>query len=88
MDEQRLDDQIEPIYNSSVPIQDVAWKTCRERWMKETSGEKGSGKSVLTARHDYDYDIYIYIYKAGGHLLNITQSDGAVEYTNLITAEG
>ena len=27
MDPQRKDDQLEPIYNSSVPIQDVAWKT-------------------------------------------------------------
>ncbi len=27
MDEQRLDDQLEPIYNGSVPIHDVAWKT-------------------------------------------------------------
>ena len=26
MDEQRQDDQLEPIYNSSVPIQDVALK--------------------------------------------------------------
>ena len=27
MDEQRQDDQLEPIYNSSVPIKDVALKT-------------------------------------------------------------
>ena len=54
MDEQRLDDQPEPINNSSVPIQDVAWKTCRERWTIETGGEKGSGKSVLAAWHDDD----------------------------------
>ena len=27
MDEQRQDDQLEPIYKSSVPIQDVALKT-------------------------------------------------------------
>ena len=27
MDEQRQDDQLEPTYNSSVPIQDVALKT-------------------------------------------------------------
>ena len=30
-DEQALGDQLEPIYNSSVLIQDIAWKTCRER---------------------------------------------------------
>ena len=56
IDEQRQDDQLEPIYNSSVPIQDVALKACRERWMIETGGEKGSGRSVLVARHDDDDD--------------------------------
>ena len=56
MDEQRLDDQLQPIYNSSVPIQNVAWKTYREQWTIETDGEKGSGRSVLAARHDDDDD--------------------------------
>ena len=32
MDKQRQDNNLEPIYNSSVPIQDVAWKTSWERW--------------------------------------------------------
>ena len=32
-----------------------------EQWTIETSGERGSGKAVLAARHD-DGDIYIYIY--------------------------
>ena len=32
-DEQRQDDQLEPIYNSFVPIQNIALKTSRERWM-------------------------------------------------------
>ena len=50
--EQRLDNQLEPIYNSSVPIQDVAWRTCREQWMIEMGGKRGSGRSVLAARHD------------------------------------
>ena len=37
MDEQRLDDKLEPIsYNISVPVQiDVALKNSRERWMIE-----------------------------------------------------
>ena len=48
----------EPIYNNSVPKLDIAWKTCRERWTIEISGEKGLGRSVLVARHG----IYIYIY--------------------------
>ena len=54
MDEQRLDDQIEPIYNSFVPIQDVAWKTSQERWTIETDGERGSGRSKLVAQQDDD----------------------------------
>ena len=56
MDEQMQDDQQEPIFNSSVPIQDIAWKTSRERWMIEMGGERGSGRSVLAARHDDDDD--------------------------------
>ena len=46
MDEQGLGDQLEPIYNSFVLIQEVAWKTCREWWTRETGGKKGSGKSI------------------------------------------
>ena len=38
---------------------DVALNTCQKRWMIGRSDEKGSGISVLVARHD-DY-IYIYI---------------------------
>ena len=56
MDEQRQDDQLEPIYNSSVPILDVAWKTSREHWTIETGSEKGSGRSVLAAWHEDDDD--------------------------------
>ena len=56
MDKQRLDDQLEPIYNSAVPIQDVGRKICWERWTIETGGERGSRKSVLAARHDDDDD--------------------------------
>ncbi len=62
MDEQRQDDQLEPIYNSSVPIQDVALKTYRERWTIETGGERGSGRSVLAVRHDDEDDDDIYTY--------------------------
>ena len=57
MNEKRQDDQQEPIYDSSVQIQDVALKTCRERWTIEMGGERGSGRSVLPARHDEDDDI-------------------------------
>ena len=54
MGEQRQDDQLEPIYNSSVPIQDVALKPYWERWTIEKVGGKGSGKTMLAARHDDD----------------------------------
>ena len=56
MDEQRQDDQLEPTYSSSVPIPDVALKTCWRRWMIGRGGEKGSGISVLMAWHDDDDD--------------------------------
>ena len=54
MDEQRQEDQLEPIYNSSVPIQDVALKTYRELWTIERGGGRRSGKSTLAVRHDDD----------------------------------
>ena len=38
MDEQRQYDQLEPIYSSSVPIQDVALKTCRKQWTRKGQG--------------------------------------------------
>ena len=43
MDEQRLDDQLKPIFNNSVLIQGVAWTTYRERWTIETSAKEGQG---------------------------------------------
>ena len=56
MDEKRLYDQLESIYNRPLPVQDVARKTFRERWTIETGGERGSMRSVLAARHDDDDD--------------------------------
>ena len=56
MDEQKQDDQLEPIYNSSAPIQDVDLKTCRERWTIETGGRRGPVRSELAAWHDDDDD--------------------------------
>ena len=56
MDEQRQDNQLEPTYSSSGPIQDVALKTCWKQLTIEKSGEKGSGISVLMTRHDDDDD--------------------------------
>ena len=57
MDKQKQDDQQEPIFSSSVQIEDVALKTCRKQWTMEKGGEKGSGISVLMAQHDDDDDI-------------------------------
>ena len=51
MGEQRQDDQLEPIYSSFVPIQDVALKTYQEQWTIETSDGRGSGRSVLVTWH-------------------------------------
>ena len=61
MDEQRQDNQLEPIYNSSVPIQNVALKTFQERWMIEMGSERGSGRFVLVARHDDEVIIYWFV---------------------------
>ena len=38
------------------PIQDIALKTYRERWTIEKEGGRGTGRSVLVARHDDDGD--------------------------------
>ena len=38
----KAEDQQEPFYNISAPIQDVAWRTCLERWTIETSDERVS----------------------------------------------
>ena len=54
MAKQKQDDQLEHTYSSYVRIRDVALKTCQKRWMIGRSGERGSGISVLAARHDDD----------------------------------
>ena len=50
MDEQRQDDQLEPAYNSSISIEDVALKSYRKRWTIENGSGKGS-------RDDDDDDV-------------------------------
>ena len=45
---------LELTYSNYVRTQDVTLKTCRRRWMIGRSGERGSGISVLAARHDDD----------------------------------
>ena len=59
----KQDDQLEHTYSSYVRIQDVALKTCQRRWMIGRSGERGSGISVLAARHDDDDELYHVISK-------------------------
>ena len=52
MAKQKQDDQLELTYNSYVRTQDVTLKTCQMRWIIGRSSERGSGISVLAARHD------------------------------------
>ena len=54
---QKKDGQQEHTFSSSVRIRDVVLKTCLGRWTIGRSGERGSGISVLPARHDDDDDI-------------------------------
>ena len=54
MADQKQDDQLEYSYSSYVMIRDVTPKTSRRRWMIGRSGERGSGISVLAARHGDD----------------------------------
>ena len=56
MDEQKQDDQLEPTYNSSVPIQDVTLKTYWKWWTIERGDGRGSEISVLMTWHDDDDD--------------------------------
>ena len=58
---QKQDDQHEHTFSSYVRIRDVVLKTSLGRWTIGRSGERGSGISVLPARHDDD-DIYIPLY--------------------------
>ena len=59
MDEQRQDDQLEYKYSTSVWISDVPHKNYRKQWTIGKGGEKGSGISVLMARHDDDDNSFI-----------------------------
>ena len=56
MDGQKQDDQLEHASSSYVRIRDVALKTCQRRSTIWRSGERGSGISVVAARHDDNDD--------------------------------
>ena len=65
MDKHRQEDSLEPTYNSSVLIQDVALKTYQKRWTIEKGGRWGSGRSALVSRHydDIKYRISKHIFR-------------------------
>ena len=77
------DDQLEPTYNSSVTIRDVALRTCQKQWTIGRGRERGSGRSVLIVQHDDDdenstdviHDIFI-----STTCLQIVSSDGEQFY--------
>ena len=54
MAKQKPDDQLELTYSSYVRTQYVTLRTCQRRLMIGRSGERGSGISMLAARHDDD----------------------------------
>ena len=60
--EKKQDDRHKHTFSNYVRIRDVVQKTCQRRWTIGKSGERGSGISVLPARHDDDDDDDIYIY--------------------------
>ena len=49
-------DQHEYTFSNYVRIRDVVQKTCQRQWTIGKSSERGSGISVLPARHDDDDD--------------------------------
>ena len=53
---QKQDDQHKHTFSSYVRIRDIVLKTCLGWWTIGRSGERGSGISVLPARHDDDDD--------------------------------
>ena len=57
MAELKQGDKLEPTYSSSVRIRDIALRTCQKWWKIGRSGERGSGISVLVARHDDDEEL-------------------------------
>ena len=59
MAEQKQGYQLEHTYSRSVRIRDIAIRTSQKRWTIGMSGERGSGISVLAARHDDDDEMMI-----------------------------
>ena len=60
---QKQDDQLEHTFSSYVRIQDVTLKTYQRRRTIGRSGERGSGISMLAARHDDDlYNSFSFLF--------------------------
>ena len=55
MDEQRQDNSLEPTYDISVLIQDVALTTNQEQWTIEKGGGRSLGRSARALR---DNDVH------------------------------
>ena len=62
MDKQRLDNQLEPTYNSSLPIQDVALKTPRSDGQCRQVVTEGQGDPCWQCNMVMMIFIHIYIY--------------------------
>ena len=56
MDEQWKDVQLETTYGNSMPIRDIALRTCWKQWTIGKCRERGSEISILIGRHDEDDD--------------------------------
>ena len=69
MAEQKQDDQ--HTFSNYVRIRDVVQKTCQRRWTIGKSGERGSGISVLPARHDDDDDDDIDHFKSYSYSIEV-----------------
>ena len=76
----------EHTFSSYVRIRDVVLKTCLVRWTIGRSGERGSGISVLPARHDDDdnncFMFFIHVVKTAALILtfSLPYHDSAFTY--------
>ena len=93
MAKQKQDDQLKHTYSSYVRIRDIVLKTCQKRWMIGRSGERGSGISVLAARHDDDDDddlstlrlLYSFIRLSLWRLVKVSDCGIAISVFELLT---
>ena len=84
---QKQDDQHEHTFSSCARIRDAVLRTCLGRWTIGRSGERGSGISVLPARHDDDDDDIIKSYWQYGGPLNCIQCAHRTNVQKLLFGE-